>query len=219
MILKFRFFIRGKTAAYFGGATSIVGKKLTVKSSLFEHNAGVQYGLAIYAKNNCVIIVLNCLFQRNKATRSGGAIDSTGLKTVIEDSSFDKNNAFTGGAIRMYNLNGEIKGFSFSHNKAIYSGGAVYQFRQKFIIKTSQFQNHYAKGNQGQRGALCMQGLQFLNKSTSHYVIFHFAFNGNHASLHAEVQFFLLKFIVCVILATSFFKLLWWGLLIFQVSS
>ena len=211
-----------------GGALYVTGKKLVVKSSVFEDNAAVPklfnhrtFGGAIFAVTESIIDVQNCSFKRNVATNSGGAIFASGKKLlikssvfnnntvmykyfvigyggavyagkssfttetvnscygsrgcyfcpwqgiiIIELSSFQYNTAFgtlqhgkdncvlcrTGGAIYSYTAI-KISGSLFIGNRAQSAGGAIYQIHEDLHVKTSTFKNNTAYGLSEGHGA------------------------------------------------------------------
>ena len=144
-------------AIRFGGAIRMFGKKLVIKSSLFEHNAvmvGASFeavGGAISAHSNSIVEIFRCSFKRNRATYAGGAINLEGSKIFIRSSLFEHNKVMSkyiaktyGGAISSFS-NSEVRTFNclFNQNEAAY-GGAVHTQGKIFTIKSSIFDHNAA---------------------------------------------------------------------------
>ena len=66
-----------------------------------------------------------------------------------------------GGGICTTYLEVKISGSSFTRNKAIVLGGALYQTGNAFIIRKSIFNSNLVSGKLGQGGAVYTQGLFF----------------------------------------------------------
>ena len=154
-----------------GGAIFTNGKKLIIKSSLFQYNATVSKyaaGGAVSAYNS-VVVILNCSFKRNWATLRGGAIyteratvilnsrfknnkakrygDATltgAKKLVVKSSVFEYNVAAKGGAVCAYITNSivEILNCLFKDNLASQYGGAIYTKATTKILNSSFINNN-----------------------------------------------------------------------------
>ena len=94
----FNCLFRQNKAQISGGALYVTGRKLIIKSSVFEDNVAVPKlfnhrtaGGAIFAVTESIIDVQNSSFKRNFATISGGAICASGKKLLIKSSVFNNN--------------------------------------------------------------------------------------------------------------------------------
>ena len=111
----------------YGGA--IVGgrnSKIDIQDTNFTGNRAVQGG-AIEADQESYLLVTNCTFEDNYATKMGGAIFG-GLDLVceIDKSSFFNNSAPQGGAINtQQKANVKIRNSKLEHNVASDAGGAI----------------------------------------------------------------------------------------------
>ena len=157
-------------AIRFGGAIRMFGKKLVIKSSLFEHNAVMvsasfkAVGGAISAHSNSIVEIFRCLFKRNRATYAGGAINFEGSKIFIRSSLFEHNKVMSnyiamtyGGAISSY-FNSEVAIFNclFNQNEAAYGG--AFQTQGKIVtVKSSIFDHNAASKG----GALYIRAFSF----------------------------------------------------------
>ena len=133
------------------------GKKLVIKSSLFENNAAVNRyagkasGGSIMAGFNCDAEIVNCSFIANKATHSGGAVTFLGKKLIIKSSIFEYNRATSntyyafGGAVNGYsNSEVQILNCLFKRNNASFRGGAILALGKQLVIKSSLFEYNTA---------------------------------------------------------------------------
>ena len=148
---------RRNKAKNHGGAIFAIGKKLLIRSSLFEYNAAVpkfsgrSYGGAIFA-NVSVIEILSSSFTGNKVLYGGGAIYMLGKKLLIKSSLFKYNAAMGrqrstiyGGAVYAHSTSSfEIFNCSFTRNKETYLGGAIYSLGKKLVINSSSFKRNEA---------------------------------------------------------------------------
>ena len=109
----------------YGGAVYSRGSTLNVKGSTFNSNKAQSYGGAVYAESSSGVTVNGSSFSNNAALVSGGALLTSGTPLTVVDSTFSNNNANqVGGAIySLSNLN--VRGSTFSGNKAI-NGSAIY---------------------------------------------------------------------------------------------
>ena len=154
---------KGNKVTFYGGAIFNQGKKLLIKSSLFEYNTPVSkfnletHGGAVFGNNyyNAVVEILNCTFERNEVTFSGGAIRTEGRQLVVKSSFFAYNTALskyaaktTGGAVFAYTCSiVQIQNCSFRGNKALYVGGAIYTVGMRLTVKWSLFEYNSACEN------------------------------------------------------------------------
>ena len=181
-------FFNGNKATAGGGAVLFQGRKLMIKSSIFDYNTAMNSftskGGALIAIHFSVTEILNCSFKGNEATYVGGAIFAKGRKFAIRSSSFEHNTVgkkYNGktvaGAIFIYIYSvAEIVGSLFRENEATWVGGAVCIEGKKLIITSSVFEYNmvrYSKITFG--GAICA-----LNNYAVE--IFNCSFRGNKAT-------------------------------------
>jgi len=104
-----------------------------VHCRILHGNADVPYshdgnGGGVYFNNSSDVLIDSCLFLKNRAITSGGALYITQSTPVIRNSVFEWNSALNGGAIHCYdNVNTTFLNCSFSNNIAE-KGGAVMVF-------------------------------------------------------------------------------------------
>ena len=142
---------KGNEGTPFGGAIFIFGKKLIITSSLFENNTvvnknqSITAGGAAFLHTDVATEILNCSFNQNEATFSGGAIATTGKTLIIKSSLFKHNVGMRGGAIHATpKATVEILECHFKGNKALRFGGAIFILGKKLVIKTSLFEDNTA---------------------------------------------------------------------------
>ena len=125
--------------AALGGSIHTIGGKLTITSSLFEHNTAGSKGSAGFAGkggavlSDSIVDIMNCSFKRNQAAFIGGAISYKTKNIVIRSSVFEHNAALHhhavksfGGAVAVVNASiVQILNCSFKKNQAVHWGGAI----------------------------------------------------------------------------------------------
>ena len=120
-----------------GGAIQSQGS-MTIESSKFTSNTAGKGG-AVYAESSTGTVTFkNDTFTSNKATDLGGAI-YTVPKTTIEKTTFEKNEAGSGGAVyAFYNTQANqgaelaITESKFLENRAEKDGGAIYDMLYQY---------------------------------------------------------------------------------------
>ena len=142
-----------------------------------------KYGGAFRGRNNAVTIG-NCLFYRNSAENSGGAIDSfnslSSVPGVITDCLFLENHADRGGGIYQYTSGSgsetDINRCFFQENSAT-DGGGIYNYS----IASSQVNitNCILFGNSADRQGA---GLQNSFDDSANVSIFNCTFSANRAN-------------------------------------
>ncbi|MEZ5583103.1 MAG: choice-of-anchor Q domain-containing protein [Candidatus Competibacteraceae bacterium] len=112
--------IRDGGAIRTGGASSSV----TIASTTFEQNFALRNGGSIDS-NNSTVIIDKSRFRLNSAVNRGGAIDSGGPSSslTVTDSDFTQNSSTGGGAIDSNSPNATVSGSTFDRNNAA-SGGS-----------------------------------------------------------------------------------------------
>ena len=143
-----------------GGAISVFGKRLVIRSSLFQYNTA-RFGGAIFAFITSTVEISSCSFIGNEA-KVGGAILTNGKLLVIKSSLFksnkasDKYDTTSGGAISSYpNSVVHILNCSFEGNDAAF-GGSIHTTGGKLTITSSLFEHNTAgsAGFAGEGGAV-----------------------------------------------------------------
>ena len=137
--------------AILGGAIFMYGKKLVIKSSLFENNiAGNKYqskaaGGAVFLGNGATSEIMNCSFDHNEAY-AGGAIYTKSKALFLKSSLFQYNVALKGGAIYAFtNSIVEIFECQFKENRVLHFGAAILTFHTKIVTVSSLFENNTAR--------------------------------------------------------------------------
>lgn len=110
---------------YNGGAIYNEDGNLIVTDCLFNGNYASRHGGAIYSKNGDVTVT-DSIFKNNKARKDGGAIYNKKGNLTVTGSKFKKNKGRDGGAI--YHENGAltVTDSLFKKNKARNVGGAIF---------------------------------------------------------------------------------------------
>jgi predicted outer membrane repeat protein len=156
----------------FGGAVQIfINGSFVSSSTVFSENVALNGG-ALYSSNFARFNFTNCLFYKNIAMNSGGAVFLFGLSTLLAvNCNFSVNMAQSGGGIyieepSLVRINNSV----FSRNKAfvlnaksetcsfvIGSGGACF-FRSfnsdNIILNNNSFLGNIAEGHGGAFGIL-----------------------------------------------------------------
>ena len=167
-----------------GGAIYIKDSaQYTLDNCIFENNWADDYGGAIYNDIDKTLTIKNCIFKNNKVKDDdGGAIYSNG-RLIIENSTFDSNNADDYGGAIFCAKSVDINNCTFISNKvsgAILvqcSGGAIYS-KDDVIINNSTFDNNYA-GDYG--GAIYANTIK-INTNQNNTLSFNSFFLNNKAA-------------------------------------
>ena len=118
---------------------------LTVSNCIFEDNAAVSYGGAMYNGANVAITITSCAFNGNSAAVSGGAMLNQASTPIIEACTFTDNEAANGGAV--FNLDGALPTFTnctFTGNQATQTGGALTNLETEPALTGCVFQANNA---------------------------------------------------------------------------
>ena len=150
------YYFKGNVATYDGGAIGHKGDKLFVRNTTFASNAVIDSdngtgGAIFIGKLSSMFISWSC-FERNRATKAGGAINHLGTQldvvhTIFEDNTVGPKDAF-GGAL--YTRNQSIVELSWRHfkrNIATFGGGAISHFGRKLVIISTTFEYNFATGS------------------------------------------------------------------------
>ena len=187
-------FFKSNQAKLSGGGIKFDGLRLTIESSLFQNNTSfdmVSGGAAIHTGYSSSCDILNCSFQDNMATSTGGAINFLGIFLTIRGSSFVNNYVMRspgrgipgyglpgyGGAIFAYLCSSCRISESFfirntANGQAGGYGGAIFMyFCSGGWISESSFQENMANGL---GGAILSKGEKVLHITSS-------SFEGNMA--------------------------------------
>lgn len=140
-------------AILLGGDYYYSGINATIKNCEFINNSapGKGYGGAIDIRNAESVIIENCTFNGNSASRYGGAIRVRGADSVkdisIKDCSFVNNSAASLGGAICTSAPIPMEGCTFTGNTSNDAGGAVFSFGPSLEIKNSLFtQNESGEG-------------------------------------------------------------------------
>ena len=135
-----------------GGALHIHNTNVTIENSTFINNSA-SLGGAIYFFESDELIIRFCNFTSNSVggTAQGGAINQDKGTLTIENSLFDSNECFTGGALFLDNVDCIISYSNFTNNGIVDDswGGAIYLVNNGTLkIDNSKFDS-----NKGEYGA------------------------------------------------------------------
>lgn len=144
-----------------GGAISISGANLNIKNSIFQNNFACDEGGAISCTGGTVSRIDNTKFYGNFAARGGAITFSYGhgeRPTLnINSCVFEKNKAIgSGGAIDLENAKLNCNYVTFKENAVVISsqndaskGGAIYNYAGDLKISNSKFIKNSPKGKNG----------------------------------------------------------------------
>ena len=193
---------------YLNSNTSLVVNGLKMVNATGYTIGSHTYGGAIYAENNCTIMVINSTFTNNTA-RNGGAIRlTTGNLTSINstftnntaanddggairldtgnvtsiNSTFTNNTASSGGAILLGTGNVTSINSTFTNNTAYDGGGAIWLGTGNLTSINSTFTNNTANGDYG--GGAILLGTGNLTSINSTFT------NNTAASCGGAIQLF-----------------------------
>ncbi|MDD6047982.1 MAG: Ig-like domain repeat protein, partial [Methanobrevibacter ruminantium] len=141
---------------------------ITLKNIVFINGfASDNYGGAIYsARNrNVTLTIDNCTFRNNTAgpnrgTRGGAIYLRAPRELIINNSRFENNSAYYGGAI--YGERYIIDNCNFTDNKASFSGSAIYSYTESGNTGTKSISNTRILDNQALATSL---SFDYLNPS------------------------------------------------------
>ena len=146
-ILNCSFKFNGNEGTFAGGAIGTVGRKLMIKSSIFEYNTA-HFGGALYLRVTSVTEISRSVFKGNKAKRFGGAIFNYKAELCIKKTSFDDNTV------------------SYSSGR----GGAIFTTGKKLAIESSLFEFNTALGKHGDGGAISLPVSSVTDISGSFFI-------------------------------------------------
>ncbi|HPG36086.1 MAG TPA: hypothetical protein PLG63_07100 [bacterium] len=132
---------------------------MKVMDTQFVNNEAPYSKGGVFYNENSSIEISGCDFANSWAEgdneSNGGAIYSTGGKTVIADTIFRSNEANLGGAIFVESGDLEISGCNFEENKGEF-GAAIYLKSANCVISKSDFRYNdtYSYGETDGRGAI-----------------------------------------------------------------
>lgn len=142
-----------------------------ISNTLFNDNFSNQFGGGVYLGMNAKLNLSQCKFAKNQAAYGGGVasagtdnVDANLTNIKVEETNFDENEAFMGGAI-FTAFPMEVNKSTFSKNKALLMpqddqknphfsgvGGAIEVIYNKTSIKGSTFKENYSFGSGGAIG-------------------------------------------------------------------
>ncbi|MFO0962116.1 MAG: hypothetical protein U0625_04340 [Phycisphaerales bacterium] len=113
----------------------------------FEDNASAESGGGIRNIGGGPVLV-DCVFERNVAATFGGAIYSRGGSVNLLDCTLESNSTRSGawgGAIFGEEASVDLFGTSFSHNRSLEAGGALYLLGGRAEVERCSFTGDYAE--------------------------------------------------------------------------
>eukprot|EP00903_Cladosiphon_okamuranus_P017744 g16334.t1 len=151
---------RANSAGSAGGAVCLTGVGVgpEFRGIRFDSNSA-QIGGAVYSTGSGTALLTSgeefpvryddCSFLANRATASGGAVESAAGKDVVTNSTFVNNTARQGGAMRLAGAV-SLSGCIFKENSADITGGpAISNVGLTESIESSSFANNYIRCNPG----------------------------------------------------------------------
>lgn len=140
---------KNNVAKYFGGAVALYDSSVIVTNSTFTSNSAKKGGAICILEGMANLTVINCTFDNNKASDSGGALNIEALNTYnvryyaeVHNSTFTSNSAPIGGAI--IGSDAVIMDSTFTKNSANNYGGAIVITDQESIVQYSIFKDNEA---------------------------------------------------------------------------
>ena len=150
-----------------GGAIFIYGADAEIKNSAFTGNTAAGSGAAIYltaTPTGAEVVTIDCTFTGNKATTNGGAVYITGTgiyrdgdKDADNGSTFDANEAVSGGAVCAYGV-AELYGSTLTDNTATGNGGAIVAAKELTLYSCQLIGNKATKAGSSNGGAIYISG-------------------------------------------------------------
>ena len=162
---------KGNKATYYGGAI-LCGNELSVRNTTFEHNIAIggkySMGGALFTSTQSNVNLYWCNFRKNRAAFFGGAVFHGGNKLFVSNTAFEGNVATgrinsMGGALFTSSKQSNVKLFrcSFTKNKALRFGGAIFHTGSKLsAIYTNFKENAAVESSNSSGGALFMSNSQ-----------------------------------------------------------
>ena len=148
-----------------GGAIYIAGNNFWIDSCTFVNNYANESGGAIYLDTGISDRIENCTFKRNKA-KTGGALSIVYSQNVgVLNSTFADNVAeLNGGAINFdFSIYNKIDNCLFENNSATGNGGAFVWIFSNGNITNIDFKNNTATGNGGAIFIQISESTSFIN--------------------------------------------------------
>ncbi|EQC29080.1 hypothetical protein SDRG_13240 [Saprolegnia diclina VS20] len=145
--------VRRNTAQDQGGAVFLdIGLKnaLRVESSVFELNLASGLGSALFGSRDTATTIRNSTFRANGGVtiygyNEGGVLYFETCTAAISTSTFERNVAYSGGALQMYSqATINVVDCVFQHNFAATDGGAVAQANGTLLLQRCLFFNNSA---------------------------------------------------------------------------
>ncbi|MDR2829687.1 MAG: hypothetical protein LBB45_01400 [Methanobrevibacter sp.] len=155
-------------ANYGGGAYNRDGFVAFDRCNFINNHASVDGG-GFCCDDHNLDTITNTNFTGNSATSKGGGVDNENGELKIDNSSFTRNTASDGGAIKNQNSQGvdelDIIDSTFSGNVASFRGGAIYNDKDSSMsIKGSTLNNNsILDSNSGDNGGAIFNGEGDLN--------------------------------------------------------
>jgi uncharacterized repeat protein (TIGR01451 family) len=180
-----------------GGAIGQVNARFTIADTLFTGNAtnprvgNGGNGGAIYIDGSNLggLTIQRTVFSANTATNLGGAIHTYmyggGSVMIVEDSTFTDNVGTTNGG-GIFHMNGglSITGSTFSGNRVVGQGGALWLLDDgggtNVAITNSTFTGNQATGTRPNDGSVGLAGA-IANLGASNLTLTNVTIAGNHA--------------------------------------
>lgn len=152
-----------------GGAVFYFSSRGEIQDCLFKYNTCTLSGGAIFFQSQDTLRISHSIFRENETTNQnsgrGGAIymDNNAAILIIDNSQFEHNIAWEGGAI--YKNDGEmfIHKNHFENNTAVNDGGAINYFQGKVDLSQNLFNNNTAGFN---AGAIYSSAPLYLHRDT-----------------------------------------------------
>ena len=149
-------------SAYNGGAIANAGGNLYIEGSNFNNNSTSEGNGGALNLTGGKTTVSDTTFSGNSATSNGGAINVSGGENTFTNTTFSRNDADNGGGIAISGGSLTLNNSTISENIAIVSGGGIYSTGGNLTLNNSTISDNFA--NEG--SAIYNSGNVVLNNTS-----------------------------------------------------
>ena len=165
----------------YASAVYATGSKVMIDKSKFTNLKSNKTAGAIGSKESKEVIIKNSEFKNISCEKNGGSLYFDLVENVeISNSTFTHSYAEFGGAILQLEGKLSVENCNFTHNSALYDGGAIYTSYVNLKINNSNFANNYGlnDGNRGSNGGSLYLDMTNATINNSNFTNNFAAFNG-----------------------------------------
>lgn len=165
----------------YASAVYATGSKVMIDKSKFTNLKSGKTAGAIGSKESKEFIIKNSEFSNISSDKNGGSLYFDLVENVeISNSTFTQSYAEFGGAILQLEGKLSVENCNFTHNSALYDGGAIYTSYVNLKINNSNFANNYGLNddNRGSNGGSLYLDMTNATINNSNFTNNFAAFNG-----------------------------------------